>query len=311
MAYDKVREDWKDYPDTTTPVLAADIEHIEQGIFDAAADADEAQADANAAQASANTANADLATHAADATNVHGIVDTGLLETTTGAQTKVDTHSADTTNVHGIVDTTVLETTTGAQAKADAKVEDALVDGVTTKAPSQNKVFDELALKANLAGATFTGDIVVPAEAYGAGWNASNEVPTKNDVYDKMETVTGTAANAITRTGGGLDGYQDHSTTGATETIDLANGNVHRIVLDAACTLTFTGATTANGCTFTLIVDQDGTGSRLITWPASVDWAGGVAPTLSTGANDRDVLTFLTVDGGTRWMGFMAGADFS
>lgn len=30
-------------------------------------------------------------------------------------------------------------------------------------------------------------DIVVPAEAYGTGWNGSNEAPTKNDVYDKIE----------------------------------------------------------------------------------------------------------------------------
>jgi hypothetical protein len=46
-----------------------------------------------------------------------------------------------------------------------------------------------LALKANKAGDTFTGDIIVPAEAYGSGWNGSNEVPTKNDVYDKVETI--------------------------------------------------------------------------------------------------------------------------
>lgn len=37
---------------------------------------------------------------------------------------------------------------------------------------------------------TFTGDISVPAEAYGAGWNGSNEVPTKNDIYDKIETIS-------------------------------------------------------------------------------------------------------------------------
>lgn len=33
-------------------------------------------------------------------------------------------------------------------------------------------------------------DITVPDEAYGAGWNASLEVPTKNAVYDKMETLS-------------------------------------------------------------------------------------------------------------------------
>lgn len=34
--YTKVHEDWKDKPDKTTPVLAEDMEHIEQGIKDAA-----------------------------------------------------------------------------------------------------------------------------------------------------------------------------------------------------------------------------------------------------------------------------------
>lgn len=34
--YTKVHEDWKDKPDKTTPVLAEDLEHIEQGIKDAA-----------------------------------------------------------------------------------------------------------------------------------------------------------------------------------------------------------------------------------------------------------------------------------
>ena len=43
--------------------------------------------------------------------------------------------------------------------------------------------------KAELSGGTFTGDISVPAEVYGAGWNWSNEVPTKNDLYDKIETL--------------------------------------------------------------------------------------------------------------------------
>lgn len=40
-----------------------------------------------------------------------------------------------------------------------------------------------------LNGVTFTGDVVVPDEAYGAGWNASLEVPTKNAVYDKVEDI--------------------------------------------------------------------------------------------------------------------------
>lgn len=48
--------------------------------------------------------------------------------------------------------------------------------------------------KAELSGATFTGDINVPDEAYGAGWNGSTEVPTKNAIYDKIETMWGNMA---------------------------------------------------------------------------------------------------------------------
>lgn len=38
---------------------------------------------------------------------------------------------------------------------------------------------------------TFSSDVIVPEEAYGAGWNGSLEVPTKNAVYDKIETLWG------------------------------------------------------------------------------------------------------------------------
>lgn len=37
----------------------------------------------------------------------------------------------------------------------------------------------------------FAGDIQVPDEAYGSGWNGSIEVPTKNAIYDKIESLGG------------------------------------------------------------------------------------------------------------------------
>jgi len=50
---------------------------------------------------------------------------------------------------------------------------------------------------ANDGSATFTGDVTVPDEAYGAGWDGSLEVPTKNSVYDKIESMS--AGSGITR----------------------------------------------------------------------------------------------------------------
>jgi len=40
-------------------------------------------------------------------------------------------------------------------------------------------------------GVAVTGDVTVTDEAYGAGWDGSLEVPTKNAVYDKIETISG------------------------------------------------------------------------------------------------------------------------
>lgn len=97
--------------------------------------------------------------------------------------------------------------------------------------------------------------------------------------------------------------------TGATETIpDITTATVHRLTLDANCTLTF--PTAGAGKSFTLVLIQDATGSRTVTWPAEVKWAGGTTPTLTTTAAKKDVFTFLCADG-TNWLGFTSGQNFS
>ncbi len=52
---------------------------------------------------------------------------------------------------------------------------------------------------------TFTDDPLIPDEAYGAGWNGSLEPPTKNAVYDKIETMTALSAWLLA-SGGTLTG---------------------------------------------------------------------------------------------------------
>lgn len=95
--------------------------------------------------------------------------------------------------------------------------------------------------------------------------------------------------------------------SGAAQTIpDPSVQSVSRIVLTAACTLTFPAAVA--GKSFTLALVQDGTGSRTVTWPASAKWAGGTAPTLTAAVGGADYLTFVCADGST-WAGFVAGLD--
>lgn len=63
----------------------------------------------------------------------------------------------------------------------------------------------------------------------------------------------------------------------------------------AAATVTLTFTAPIGVAKLQLFVIQDATGSRTITWP-TIKWAGGVAPTLSTGANKIDIVSF-TYDG--------------
>ena len=111
--------------------------------------------------------------------------------------------------------------------------------------------------------------------------------------------------------GGGKETVSTVAAAGATETLNLATANLFDVTLDESVEFAFSGATNGTACAFTLIIRQDGSGGNSITWPSSVDWAGGTAPTISTTASDKSVLTFLTVDGGTSWFGALVGNDFS
>lgn len=94
---------------------------------------------------------------------------------------------------------------------------------------------------------------------------------------------------------------------GGTQDIDLTLGNVVTGTVDTSTTtFTFSNPTASDeGCSFTLVLTNGG--SQTVNWPASVDWAGGNAPSLTS--SGVDVLTFFTVDGGTVWFGFSAGLD--
>lgn len=104
------------------------------------------------------------------------------------------------------------------------------VDGVTSAIQTQ---LDAKAADADvvhdtgdetIAGVkTFSSDPLIPDEAYGAGWNGSLEPPTKNAVYDKVETLGAgggqTLVTHIVAASGGT-----HTTLGAA-IADASNGD--------------------------------------------------------------------------------------
>lgn len=94
--------------------------------------------------------------------------------------------------------------------------------------------------------------------------------------------------------------------TGATRTLDLNDANFFSATLDQNCTFTFADPP-ASGDFGTFVLELTNGGAFTITWPASVDWPGGTAPTLT--ASGVDQLVFTTRDGGTTYFGFVAGLD--
>lgn len=98
------------------------------------------------------------------------------------------------------------------------------------------------------------------------------------------------------------------ASSGASRTIsDTSSATISTITLTANCTFTFPAA--AAGKSFMLVLKQDGTGNRTITWPGTVMWPGDTNPTLTTAASKIDVFSFICVDG-TNWLGFTAGKAY-
>lgn len=115
------------------------------------------------------------------------------------------------------------------------------------------------------------------------------------DVIETEHNSDGTHGNVTTAslstTGEAyFDAEVDNGNSGTEKTIDWTAGNKQKITLTDNCTFTFTAP--SGVCNLILKVVQDGTGSRTITWPSSVKWVSGTAPTLSTSANAIDIVSF-------------------
>ena len=103
-----------------------------------------------------------------------------------------------------------------------------------------------------------------------------------------------------------------------TLTLDLSVAQVFTVALTSSITnfvVTNYSTTIPNRTIgFTLILQMN-TPSSTVNWgTANVRWAGGVAPTLtpgSVGVQKVDVFSFVTVDNGVSWLGFIGGQNFA
>lgn len=93
----------------------------------------------------------------------------------------------------------------------------------------------------------------------------------------------------------------DTLTDGATITVDFSLGNKFTVTLGGNRTIAFSNDVA--GQVIAIRLKQDGTGSRTITWPAGISWAGGSAPTLTATANKADWIMIVPTTAGSAYDG--------
>ena len=94
--------------------------------------------------------------------------------------------------------------------------------------------------------------------------------------------------------------------SGTTPAVNCEAGNVFALSTSGNTTFTFTNPP-ASGTAYGFTIKVTAVGTHTLTWPASVDWAGGSAPD-APASGETNVLVFITYDGGTTWYGFQGGA---
>ena len=144
------------------------------------------------------------------------------------------------------------------------------VDGVTSAIQTQ--------LDAKI-GANYTGDIDITGEIIADSYN---------ETFATISSSSGSAA------------------------INCEAGNVFSLTLtENISTFNWNNPPTSGvAYGFALKVIQDSSASGYtISWPSTIDWPGGTAPTLTSTASAVDQFVFYTHDGGSNWYGFTAGKD--
>ena len=208
--------------------------------------------------------------------------------------------SAELTTLEGAVD----------DVEADVAQLDSDLDQLSTDTSAA------LALKAPLASPALTGTPTGPTATLGTNTTQLATTafvkaaidalvaaaPGVLDTLDELAAALGDDANFATTITNAIAAKLDASSALAnkarniiapsgTPTYNYITSRSQSIILGASATLTVSNP--VDGVPAVLFLQQGGSGSYTVTWPASFRWSGGAAPTLSTAVGKLDVVTFV------------------
>ena len=171
-----------------------------------------------------------------------------------------------------------------------------------------------------------TGVLPVANGGTGVANNSASTI-TISGAFGTTLTVSGTTAVTLPTTGtlatlAGTETFTNKTLTNPTVTnyvetpftantstaitVNLANGTVQILTLTGNATITM--PTAVSGKSFIIILAQDATGSRTVTW-STVSWPSATAPTITSTASKKDIYSFFS--DGTSWYGVTVGQNYT
>lgn len=159
------------------------------------------------------------------------------------------------------------------------------------------------------SGTTLSRDTILASSNSGNAVNFSAGTKDVFVVYPAGKSVYSDAYSIVNLINPSVTNYtetQYSANTGSAITVSLANGTVQKLTLNSA-SVTITMPTAAAGKSFIIMLAQDATGGRAVTW-STVVWPSATAPTITSTASKIDIYSFFS--DGTNWYGVTVGQNY-
>ena len=141
---------------------------------------------------------------------------------------------------------------------------------------------------------TFVGNQIITGSLI-----LSSSIPVELQVIGNVEITGSLATQTYSLTTSSL------GNASGSMSINLTNANYFTAITSASTIWTFNNFPVNRATGFVLTLTSGGSATQ--TWPTSVRWPTGLAPTLTIAG--VDVLTFFTVDSGSNWRGVLSMTD--
>ena len=160
---------------------------------------------------------------------------------------------------------------------------------------------------ARFATGSSLGNSIIRDDGTRVGINKDTDVSWTLDVFGPARFTGGVVQ---------LTTYQEKvitpSISSGTLFVNVTDGTVAVVTRNAAISNFVIGTPSGSGVavSFTLIFNNV-TGASSVTWPSSVRWHNGTAPSLNNTNGTTSVFSFITVNAGTTWYGFEGNLNYT